>query len=283
MGRAVARGGAGVARRSGAAGRAVVRSGAAGADRAAVGAGAGGGGPVLGSWATVAGDGDLRAVDGAQAPLRVGVRDVDAGGLRLDSSAALLPAGTDRAGARRVDGAQVDAPAGAGGGAPALARVDWEGAAGEAVSSAGGADRLDRGRGRHSLSDRFRAGGRRGPGAGAGGAQAGGQDRRQAHRGQGSLARGRAPVARDDAHDAPPLRAGQGGGAQADQADRASCSPARSRRRGGSPPRPGAGRGGAAPRPSSRPRASSRSSPTAARRSSSRSPSASRARRSPTG
>ena len=31
--------------------------------------------------ATVAGDGNLRAVDGAQAPLRVGVRDVDARGL----------------------------------------------------------------------------------------------------------------------------------------------------------------------------------------------------------
>ena len=57
----------------------------------------------------------------------------------------------------------------------------------------------------------------------------------------------------------------------------------RSRRRGGSPPRPGAGPGGAAPRPSSRPRVSSRSSPTAARRSPSRSKSGSRARRSPTG
>ena len=45
----------------------------------------------------------------------------------------------------------------------------------------------------------------------------------------------------------------------------------RSRRRGGSPPTPGAGPGGAAPRPSSRPRANSTSSPTAARRSSSRS------------
>ena len=133
-------------------------------------------GRVLGSRAAVAGDGDLRAVDGAQAPLRVGVRDVDAGGFGLDSSAAFLPAGTDRAGARRVDGAQADPPAGGGGGAPAHARGDREGAAGEAVSSAGGADRLDRGRGRHSLSDRCRAGGRRRPGAGAGGAQAGGQD-----------------------------------------------------------------------------------------------------------
>ena len=224
VGRAVARGGAGVAGRSGAAGRAVVRSGAAGADRAAVGAGAGGDQPVLGSWAAVAGDGNLRAVDGAQAPVRVGVRDVDAGGVGLDPSATVLPAGAHRAGAGRVDRAQVDAPAGARGGAPALARVDWEGPAGEAVSSAGGADRLDRGRGRHSLSDRLGAGGRRGQGAGPGGAQAGGEGRRQAHRGAGSLTRGRPPAARDHPHDAPPLWAGQGGGAQAHRADRpAAC------------------------------------------------------------
>ena len=88
-------------------------------------------------------------------------------------------------------------------------------------------------------------GGRRRPGAGARGAQAGGQDRRQAHRGQGSLTRGRAPVARDHAHDAPPLRAGQGGRAQADQADgRAACplgqGGAAARRRGQAP---GPGRG----------------------------------------
>ena len=100
---------------------------------------------------------------------------------------------------------------------------------------------------------------------------------------QGSLARGRAAVARDDALDPPPLRAGQGGGARADQADRPA---ARQVGQGGAarwPRDAGAGRAGAAPRPSSRLRGSSRSSPTAARRWSSRSPSASRARRSPTG
>ena len=283
MGRTAARGGAGVARRSGAPGRAALRSGAAGADRAAVGAGAGRDQPVLGSWAAVAGDGDLRAVDGAQAPVRVGVRDVDARGIGLDPSAALLPAGTDRAGARRVDRAQVDAPAGARGGAPALARVDWEGPAREALSSAGGADRLDRGRGRHSLSDRLGAGGRRGQGAGPGGAQAGGEDRRQAHRGQGSLARGRATAARDHAHDAPPLRAGQGRGAQAHRADRRAArhigqGGAAARRRGQAPGpgarRPGQAQGRASARGARRPlREGHRADPT----------SGSRARRSPTG
>ena len=190
MGRAFAGGGAGAARRSGPAGRALVRSGAAGTDRDPVGARASGGQQVLGSGAAVAGDGDLRAIDGAQAPLRVGVRDVDARGVGLDPSAALLSAGTHRAGARRVDGAQAHAPARGGGGAPAHPGADPESQAGEAVSSARGADRFDCGGGRHSVSDRFGAGGRRGQGAGAGGAQAGGQDRREAHRGAG-IARAR--------------------------------------------------------------------------------------------
>ena len=283
VGRAVARGGAGVARRSGAAGRVVVRSAAAGADRDPVAAGAGGGQPVCRSWAAVGGDRDLRALDGAQAPLWVGLRDVDARGVGLDPSAALLPAGAHRASAGRVDRAQAHPPAGARGGASALPRADSEGPAGEAVSSAGGADRLDRGRGRHSLSDRLGAGGRRGQGAGPGGSQAGGQARRQAHRGTGSIARGRATGARDHAHDAPPLRAGQGGGAQAHQADRRAVGQIGQRG-------PRAGAAGAAPgartrRPSQAHelRASSSSSPTAARKSSSRSNSGSRARRSPTG
>ena len=144
----------------------------------------------------------------------------------------------------------------------AHARVDWEGPAREAVSSAGGADRLDRGRGRHSLSDGLGAGGRRGQGAGPGGSQAGGQDRRQAHRGEGSLARGRPPAARDHAHDASPLRASQGGGAQADQADRpAACQVgqggAAAGRRGQAPGpgarRPGQAQGRASARAAGRP------------------------------
>ena len=186
-----------------------------------------------------------------------------------------------RAGARRVDGAQVDSAAGRGSGAPAHARGDSEGPAGKAVSSAGGADRFDCGRGRHSLSDRFGAGRRRDQSAGPGGSQAGGQDRRQAHRGQGSFACGGPPAAGDHPHDAPPLRAGQGGGPQADRP--ASCWPSQSRRRVDWPPRPGAGRGDAARKPSSERRASSRSSPTAASASWSRSTNGSRASRSPTG
>jgi len=132
-------------------------SGAVAADRAAVGAGAGAGEPILRSWAAVDADGDLRAVDGAQASMWVGVRDVDARGVGLHSLAALLSVGIVRAGGGRVDCAQADAPVGAGGGARAPARADSEGKAGEALSSPGGADRLDRGRGRCPLSVRRRA------------------------------------------------------------------------------------------------------------------------------
>src|SRR6516165_2444097 len=84
VGRAVAGGGAGSARRSGPAGRAALGSGVAGADRDPLGAGAAGGQPVLRSGAAVAGFGVLRAADGDEAPLWLGVRDVDAGGGGLD-------------------------------------------------------------------------------------------------------------------------------------------------------------------------------------------------------
>jgi hypothetical protein len=127
------------------------------------------------------------------------------------------------------------------GGARAHAGPDTEGPAGEALSSADGADRLDRGRGRHSQGDGF--GGWRPTGSGrwpGGGSQAGGQDRGQAHRGAGSLARGRPPAACADALGTAALRAGQGGGARADQADRAA---ARAFGQGDS----AAGCGGAAP------------------------------------
>ena len=76
---------------------------------------------------------------------------------------------------------------------------------------------------------------------------------------------------------------GEGRGARADRADRASCWNARSARRGGWPPRRARRRAGAAPGPSCARPPSWRSSPTAARRSPSRSASASPARRSPTG
>ena len=65
-----------------------------------------------------------------------------------------------------------------------------QGHAREAVSSAGGADRLDGDRGRCEVSDRRGAGLERGAGAGAGGSQAREADRREAARGCG-IARGR--------------------------------------------------------------------------------------------
>ena len=133
-------------------------------------------------------DGDVCAVDDRQAPLGVGVRDVDAGSVGLDPSAAVLPDRDDRPGAGRVDGAQAHPPAGCGGGARDHARGDCEGQAGEAVPAAGGADRLDRDRGRRALADRRRAGRGRRQGAGPGGTQARRQDRGEAHSGQGSHA-----------------------------------------------------------------------------------------------
>src|ERR1700745_3147967 len=86
VGRDPARGGQGAAGRSRGVGRVAVRSGAVGADCAAVGAAAGRGGGGGGTGATVDRDGDVCAVDGGQAPLGVGVRDVDAGGVGLDPS-----------------------------------------------------------------------------------------------------------------------------------------------------------------------------------------------------
>ena len=169
VGRDPAGGGQGAARRSRQARRATLGLGVVGADRGAVGAGAGGGCPVRAVWAAVDRDGELRAVDGDQAPLRVGVRDVDAGGLRLDPPAAVLPVWALTAAAGRVHGPQAHAPIAGRGGARAHAAGDCEGQAGEAVSAAGGADRRDRGRSRYQVSDRRRAGRRRGQGAGAGG------------------------------------------------------------------------------------------------------------------
>ena len=191
-----------------------------GADRGAVGAAAGRDRLLLRAGASDDRDGNVRAVDDRQAPLRLGVRDVDAGGVGLDPSAPFLPDRDERPGAGRVDGAQADPPAGRGGGARDHARADLQGPAGEAVPAAGGADRLDRCRGRRALSDRRGAGGRWRAGACQGGAQAGGQDRREAHCGQGSLAGDGSQAACVDALDPPPLGGGEGRGAGADRADR---------------------------------------------------------------
>ena len=94
------------------------------------------------------------------------------------------------AGAGRVDGAQAHAPDRRGDGGGADARVDRQGDAGEAVSAAGGADRLDGDRGRHQVSDRRGAGLARRAGAGPGGSQAGQSWSGRSARGCG-IARGR--------------------------------------------------------------------------------------------
>ena len=151
----------------------------------------------------------LRAVDGAQAPFRVGVRDVDARGVGLDPSAAVLPDRVDRAGAGRVDGAQADPPVGRRGGARALARADTESQAGEAVPAAGGADRLDRGRSRRASYPTD-------SGLAADGVRALAREARKlaakigANRTAVGIARGRSGGgARAHAHDASPLGAGE--------------------------------------------------------------------------
>jgi hypothetical protein len=53
-------------------------------------------------------DGDVRAVDGAQAALSAWVPDAGGGGAGLDSPVAVMPDQYERAGARRVDGPQAD-------------------------------------------------------------------------------------------------------------------------------------------------------------------------------
>ena len=106
-------GGQGSARRSRPPGRATQRPGVAGADRCAVGTAAGRDRGLARARASHDRDGELRALDDRQAPLRVGIRDVDAGGVGLAALAAVLSDRDDRAGAGRVDGSQVDPPVGA--------------------------------------------------------------------------------------------------------------------------------------------------------------------------
>src|ERR1700730_1575239 len=105
VGRRVADRGAAVAGGSGGVGCAVVRSRAAAADRGALAAGVPGDGPAgVDRGAPDDRDGDVRAVDGAQAAVPVGVSDVGGGGVGLDSSAPVLSDLARGAGAGRVDG-----------------------------------------------------------------------------------------------------------------------------------------------------------------------------------
>src|SRR5215207_11014124 len=135
VGRVAAGGGEGAAGGSGGAGCAVGRSGAVVAVGGALAAGVRAdraGGVERGPADDPAGD--VRAVDGAQAALSVGVPDAGGGGVGLDSSAPLLTDLAERAGAGRVDGAQADAADRCRDGVGADARVDRAGDAGEAVS-----------------------------------------------------------------------------------------------------------------------------------------------------
>ena len=165
-------------------------------------------------------DGDLRAVDGAQAALPVGVSDVGGGGVGLDSSAAVLPDLAVRAGAGRVDGPQVDQADRGGDGGGDDARVDRQGAREKRFRPR--AVRIDSTVIEADVKYPTDAGlaSARGQGAGARGSQARQADRGEAGAGAGSLAVDGSQAAGDHPHDPPPLGGGEGGGAQADRRDR---------------------------------------------------------------
>src|SRR5205085_6263294 len=107
-----------------------------------------------------------------------------------------------------------------GGGGGVDARVDREGDTREAVSSAGGADRLDGDRGGREISDRRWVGFEWGQVAGAGGSQARQAGRRAAAPDAGSLSLDRSQAAGDLAHDPPAVGGSEGRGAEADRGDR---------------------------------------------------------------
>ena len=113
-----------------------------------------------------------------KARYRWGYRRLVARGVGLDPSAAVLPDLVDRAGAGRVDAAAVDQADRVRDGGGDDTRADRRCGQAEALSSAGGADRLDGDRGRCEVSDRCGAGLERGQGAGSGGSQARRADRR---------------------------------------------------------------------------------------------------------
>ena len=159
-----------------------------------------------------------------------------------------------------------------------------QGDAGEALSAAGGADRLDGDRGRREVSDRRGAGVARGAGAGAGGSQARGAGRRAEAAGAGSLA-GDGPDGCGRSTRTIRRRSGEAKAEvlEADRADRRAAGALDHRDAGGWRRSRAGGRAGAARRRSCARRRGSRSWPIAARRSPGRSRSASRASRSQTG
>ena len=99
-------------------------------------------------------DGDLRAVDGLEGALSVGVPDVDGGGLGLDPLAPVLPDLAVGASAGRLDGAQADAACRGRDGERVDPVADRGRGAPEAVAPAGGEDRFDRRRWRRTCAIR---------------------------------------------------------------------------------------------------------------------------------
>jgi hypothetical protein len=108
--------------------------------------------------------------------------------------------------------------------AGAFSAGDRQGAAGEALPGAGGADRCDGGGGRRARPDRCRAGGRGGADARARGQAAGGEGGRHGGAGRRPLARARQAAAGDRAHAAAADGRGAGAGAGAERPDQeAAC------------------------------------------------------------
>ncbi len=198
-----------------------MRGGAPGADRRALAAGGGADAP-RGAHRRPSDDrdGELHPLDGSQAALPLGIQDAGSGGVGFDSSATVLPDLLVRAPAGRVDGAQAHPADRRGDRRGADARVDLQGHAREALSSAGGENRLDSDRGRREVSDRLQSGCPGGEGARARWAPARPATWCPEGACAGSLADDAQATAGNHANDPPPLRRGQGRGAEAHLADR---------------------------------------------------------------
>ncbi len=215
VGRGAADPGAGAAGGSGAAGSGAARRGAVEAGGASVG--------VLGAraWPSVDLDRDVRAVDGDQAAHGLGLRNADAGGLRLAAPAALLPDRARSACAGGVHGQKASPQAGCRGRARDHQGGDLQGPARDAFPCAGGEDRLDGRGGGHPLPLRRDARPARRSGARTRGSQGDRDDQRQDGVGQGSFAFSWAGCPCDLKDTRAPHRPGQDGGDEAQRARRA--------------------------------------------------------------
>lgn len=189
------------------------------------------------SWAPDDRDGHLRSPDGGQAPLRLGLRDPDQGGLRLAAPAQLLRAFDLSPRPGRVDGPQAHPAPGLRGGRRDHPHGDRQGGSRAALLTAGRADRLDRDRGRRPLSLRRDARPAGSAGAGAPGQPAGRAPRPASEGGPRPLAGDRAPGAPDLADDRAALGRGPRTGDRAQPTGRGAASQLPCARPGGSPSR----------------------------------------------